>query len=94
MSSDSFDESWPQPFENSQRMWSFDRTVRIEKPLVTFPWRSIGFYPLTGQIAITFNKELVKERNVEALEEIRDQNPAGRIRSVADNCGSHHAYIT
>jgi len=75
-------------------MWSFDRTVRIEKPLVTFPWRSIGFYPLTGQIAITFNKELVKERNVEALEEIRDQNPAGRIRSVADNCGSHHAYIT
>ncbi len=25
-----FDESWPQPFDNSQRMWSFDRTVKIE----------------------------------------------------------------
>ena len=27
-----FDEAWPQPFENSQRMWSFDRTVTIKKP--------------------------------------------------------------
>jgi len=29
-----FDASWPQPFENSQRMWSYDRTVEIDKPLV------------------------------------------------------------
>ena len=29
-SSDSFDESWPQPFENSQRLWSFERTVTID----------------------------------------------------------------
>jgi transposase len=27
-------------------MWSFERTVQIEKPLVTVPWRSIGFYAL------------------------------------------------
>jgi len=75
-------------------MWSFDRTVTIEKPLVTFPWRSIGFYALTGQSVITFKKELVKETIVEALEEIREQNPAGRILLVADNYGSHHAQFT
>ena len=75
-------------------MWSFDRTVSIEKPLVTFPWRSIGFYALTGQSVITFKKELVKETIVEALEEIREQNPVGRILLVADNYGSHHARLT
>ena len=89
-----FDEAWPQPFENSQRMWSFDRTVTIAKPLVTFPWRSIGFYALTGRSVITFKKRLVKETIVEALEEIREQNPRGRILLVADNYGSHHAKLT
>ena len=91
---DFFDEAWPQPFENSQRMWSFDRTVTIAKPLVTFPWRSIGFYALTGKSVITFKKRLVKETIVEALEEIREQNPRGRILLVADNYGSHHANLT
>ena len=75
-------------------MWSFDRTVTIEKPLVTFPWRSIGFYALTGQSVITYKKRLVKETIVEALEEIREQNPVGRILLVADNYGSHHANLT
>ena len=81
-SSGSFDEAWPQPFENSQRMWSFDRTVHIEKPLLTFPWRSIGFYALTGQSVITFKQRLVKETIVEALEEIREQNPPDRADSA------------
>ena len=86
-SSDSFDESWPQPFENSQRMWSFDRTVTIEKPLVTFPWRSIGFYALTGQSVITFKKRLVKETIVKALEEIREQIAAiGEIETGRFTC--------
>ena len=75
-------------------MWSFDRTVTIEKPLVTFPWRSIGFYALTGQSVITFKGRLVKETIVEALEEIREQNPVGRILLVADNYGSHHTRLT
>jgi len=66
-------------------MWSFDRTVQIEKPLVTFPWRSIGFYALTGQSVIMFKERLIKETIVEALEEIREQNPVGRILLVADN---------
>ncbi len=75
-------------------MWSFDRTVTIEKPLVTVSWRSIGFYALTGQSVITFKERLVKEAIVEALEEIREQNPVGRILLVADNYGSHHACLT
>ncbi|MFC7135346.1 MULTISPECIES: IS630 family transposase [Salinibaculum] len=90
----SFDEAWPQPFKNSQRLWSFDRTVTIEKPLVTFPWRSIGFYALTGTSVISYKERLVKETIVEALEEIREQNPRGRILLVADNYGSHHAKVT
>ena len=72
-------------------MLSFDRTVTIEKPLVTFPWRLIGFYALTGRSVITFKKELVKETIVEAPEEIREQNPPRRILLVADNYGTHHA---
>jgi len=66
-------------------MWSYDRTVQIEKPLVAVPWRSIGFYALTGQSVITYKERLVKETIVEALEEIREQNPRGRILLVADN---------
>ena len=48
-------------------MWSFNRTVTIEKPLVTFPKRLIGFYTLTGQSVITFKERLVKETIVRHL---------------------------
>ena len=89
-----FDEAWPQPFDNSQRMWSYDRTVTIEKPLVTAPWRSFGFYALTGKSTISFGKRITKETVCEALEGIRKQNPVGRILLVADNYGSHHANLT
>ncbi len=75
-------------------MWSFDRTVQTEKQLVTFPWQSIGFYALTRQSVITFKERLVKDTIAEALEEIREQNPVGRILLVADNYGSHHAKLT
>lgn len=39
-------------------------------------------------------ERLVKETIVEALEEIREQNPQGRILLIADNYGSHHATLT
>ena len=51
-------------------------------------------HALTGQSVITFKERLVKETIVEALEEIREQNPRGRILLVADNYGSHHAKLT
>ncbi len=53
-------------------MWSYDRTVQIEKPLVAVPWRLIGFYALTGKSEITYKERLVKETIAEALEEIRE----------------------
>ena len=75
-------------------MWSYDRTVTIEKLLVTAPWRSFGFYALTGRSTISFGERITKETVCEALEAIREQNPAGRILLVADNYGSHHANLT
>ena len=89
-----FDASWTQPFENSQRVWSYDRTVEIEKQLLTVPWKSIGFYALLGESSITFRERTAKEDICAALEAIREQNPVGRILLVADNDGGHHAKIT
>ncbi len=66
-------------------MWSYDRTVIIEKPLVTAPWRSFGFYALTGKSTISFGERVTKETVCDALEVIREQNPVGRILLVADN---------
>jgi len=59
-------------------MWSYDRTVQIEKPLVAVPWWSIGFYALIAKSVITYKERLAKETIVEALEEIREQNPRDR----------------
>jgi transposase len=89
-----FDASWPQPFENSQRMWSYDRTVEIDKPMLAVRWKSIGFYALVGESAITFRERVTKESICAALERIREQNPVGRILLIADNDGGHHAHLT
>ena len=68
-------------------MWSYDRTVTIEKPLVTAPWRSFGFYALTGKSTISFGERITKETVCEVLEGICAQNPASWILLVADNYG-------
>jgi transposase len=75
-------------------MWSYDRTVKIDKPMVAVPWKSIGFYALVGESTITFRERLTKESICAALEWIREQNPVGRILLVADNDGGHHAKLT
>jgi len=89
-----FDVSWPQPFENSQRMWSYDRTVEIDKPMVAVPWKTIGFYALLGNSTLIFRERKTKESICAALEAIREQNPIGRILLIADNDGGHHAKLT
>ena len=89
-----FDVSWPQPFDNSQRMWSYDRTVEIEKPLMTMPVKTLGFYALLGKSTLIFRKKKKKEDICAALEAIREQNPVGRILLIADNDGGHHAKLT
>jgi transposase len=91
---DSFDAAWPQPFGNSQRLWSFKQPVTIEKELVTFPLKSIGFYAFVGHSSITFRDRPTKESICAALEAIREQNPVGRVLLIADNDGSHHATPT
>jgi transposase len=89
-----FDVSWPQPFENSQRIWSYDRTVEIDKPMVAVPWKTIGFYALLGNSTLIFRERKTKESICAALEAIREQNPVGRILLIADNDGGHHAKLT
>jgi len=89
-----FDLSWPQPFENSQRMWSYDRTVEIEKPMITAPWKALGFYAILGKSTVIFRERKAKEDICAALEAIREQNPVGRILLIADNDGGHHAKLT
>ena len=89
-----FDASWPQPFENSQRMWSYDRTVEINKPMVAVPWKTIGFYAILGNSTLIFRERTTKESICAALEAIREQNPVGRILLIADNDGGHHAKLT
>lgn len=74
-------------------MWSFDWTVEISMSLVTVPWRSIGFYALTGNSVITFKERMVKETIVKVLEEIREQNSPDGILLVSDNYDSHHAHL-
>ncbi|WP_248910377.1 transposase [Halocatena marina] len=89
-----FSASWPQPFENSQRMWSYDRTVEIDKPLVTVPWKTLGFYALLGKSTLIFRERTTKESICAALEAIRELDPVGRIQLIADNDGGHHAHLT
>ena len=62
-------------------MWSYDRTVKINKLLVTVPWKTLGLYAILGQSIIIFRNREAKESICAALETIRDQNPVGRIFS-------------
>jgi len=75
-------------------MWSYDRTVEIDKPLVTVPWKTLGFYALLGKSTLIFRKRTTKESICAALEAIREQNPVGQILLIADNDGGHHAKLT
>ena len=69
-----FDEAWPQPFDNSQRMWAFGNPV-FTKPLVTVSRRSFGFYALNGVSSITFSRRITQETVGEAFQMVRKQNP-------------------
>ncbi|QIO20866.1 transposase [Haloarcula sp. JP-L23] len=68
--------------------------MEIEKPQVTVPWKTIGFYALLGRSTLTFRERTTKESICVALEAIREQNPIGRILLIADNDGGHHAKLT
>lgn len=69
-----FDESKPQPYDNSRRIWYVD-DPHIERPLVKTDDSAVGFYALNGENLVTFKETEEKERICEVLEKIREQNP-------------------
>jgi len=75
-------------------MWSYDRTVEIDKPLVAVPWKTIVFYALLRKSTLIFRERTTKESIFAALEAIREPNPVGRILLIADNDGGYHANLT
>jgi transposase len=83
-----FDVSHPQPYDNSQRLYSVD-DPHIDRPLVQISKPAVGFYALNGESVISFPENQEKERICACLERIREQNPAQRILLVLDNFSSH-----
>ena len=83
-----FDISHPQPWDNSQRVYSVDEP-HIERPLVKVDTPAAGFYALNGTSVLSFPPDQTKEEICACLEAIREQNPGKRILLVLDNFSSH-----
>jgi transposase len=83
-----FDVSHPQPWDNSQRMYTVD-DPHITRPLVKIDTPAAGFYALTGESVLSFPVDQTKEQICACFERIREQNPGKRILLVLDNFSSH-----
>ena len=83
-----FDISHPQPWDNSQRLYTVDEP-HITRPLVKIDTPAAGFYALNGESVLQFPPNQEKERICACFEEIREQNPGQRILLVLDNFSSH-----
>ena len=83
-----FDISHPQPWDNSQRVYSVDEP-HIERPLVKVDTPAAGFYALNGESVLSFPPNQEKEKICACFERIREQNPGKRILLVLDNFSSH-----
>ena len=83
-----FDLSHPQPWDNSQRMYTVD-DPHITRPLVKIDTPAAGFYALNGESVLSFPPNQEKEQICECFETIREQNPRTRILLVLDNFSSH-----
>jgi len=83
-----FDISHPQPWDNSQRMYTVDEPT-ITRPLVKIDTPAAGFYALNGVSVLSFPPNQEKEQICGCFEEIREQNPGKRILLVLDNFSSH-----
>lgn len=84
------DEAWPQPTDNSQRVWAFG-TPRLAKQMPSFDDAVLGFYAVIGTSAVACKSDVSQASLAEFFEEIREQNPAGRILLICDNFSSHFA---
>jgi transposase len=83
-----FDISHPQPWDNSQRVYSVDEPT-ITRPLVKVDTPAAGFYALNGESVLSFPPNQEKEEICGCFEAIREQNPGERILLVLDNFSSH-----
>ena len=83
-----FDISHPQPWDNSQRVYSVDKP-HIERPLVKVDTPAAGFYALNGTSVLSFPPDQTKEEICACFETVREQNPRKRILLVLDNFSSH-----
>ena len=83
-----FDLSHPQPWDNSQRMYTVD-DPHITRPLVKIDTPAAGFYALNGESVLSFPPNQEKEQICGCFEKIREQNPGKRILLVLDNFSSH-----
>jgi Transposase and inactivated derivatives len=83
-----FDLSHPQPWDNSQRMYTVD-DPHITRPLVKIDTPTAGFYALNGESVLSFPLDQTKEQICACFERIREQNPGKRILLVLDNFSSH-----
>ena len=83
-----FDISHPQPWDNSQRLYTVDEP-HITRPLVKIDTPAAGFYALNGESVLSFPENQEKEKICACFERIREQNPGQRILLVLDNFSSH-----
>jgi len=83
-----FDISHPQPWDNSQRVYSVDEP-HITRPLVKIDTPAAGFYALNGESVLSFPPNQEKEKICGCFEQVREQNPGKRILLVLDNFSSH-----
>jgi transposase len=83
-----FDLSHPQPWDNSQRLYTVD-DPHITRPLVKIDTPAAGFYALNGESVLSFPVDQTKEQICACFERIREQNPDKRILLVLDNFSSH-----
>lgn len=83
-----FDISHPQPWDNSQRLYTVDEP-HIERKLVKIDTPAAGFYALNGESVLSFPPNQEKENICGCFEKVREQNPGKRILLVLDNFSSH-----
>nr|WP_160047024.1 IS630 family transposase [Natrialba sp. INN-245] len=83
-----FDISHPQPWDNSQRLYTVDEP-HITRPLVKIDTPAAGFYALNGESVLSFPPNQEKEKICACFERVREQNPGKRILLVLDNFSSH-----
>jgi len=75
------DISHPQPWDNSQRLYSVDKP-HITRPLVKIDTPAAGFYALNGESVLSFPPNQEKEEICTCFERIHEQNPGKRILLV------------